>query len=117
MIKRTWPVRDAGDAQSAKALFLHVGLADGTLMRSDVDGLSGALSDVRKRYLGTRSPTLLPAAASGAQALLALTSRPWLAHLWQARNCSDATLQRPLQPFRCSAMSTQHCWTADVAHF
>ena len=80
-------VTHAGDAQSAKALFLHVGLQDGTLMRSDVDSMSGALSDVRKRYLGTRAPTLLSSAVNGAQAMLALTSRPWLAHLWQVRLC------------------------------
>ena len=73
----------AGDAQAAKALFLHVGLADGTLMRSDVENLSGALSDVRKRYLGNRPPMLLPMTTSGSQAMMALTSRPWLAHLWQ----------------------------------
>jgi splicing factor 3B subunit 3 len=53
-------------------------------MRSEVDPLSGALSDVRKRYLGTRPPTLLPV-TTASQAMLALTSRPWLAHFWQGK--------------------------------
>ena len=95
----------AGDAQATRALFLHVGLQDGTLMRSDVDPATGALSDVRKRYLGTRPPVLLPCAVSGAQGMFALTSRAWLAYNWQVRLSG-----RALAPTRAAA------WPAGPLH-
>ena len=84
-ICRTAHARAAGGGVATQELFLHVGLQDGTLMRASVDALSGALSDSRKRFLGTRPPMLLPAVASGSPALLALTSRPWLAHSRQGQ--------------------------------
>eukprot|EP01025_Chloroclados_australasicus_P032349 TRINITY_DN3279_c1_g1_i8.p1 TRINITY_DN3279_c1_g1~~TRINITY_DN3279_c1_g1_i8.p1 ORF type:complete len:556 (-),score=86.09 TRINITY_DN3279_c1_g1_i8:188-1855(-) len=63
-----------------QGLFLHIGLSNGVLMRAEVDRASGKLTDIRNRYLGTRSPKLLQATVKGAQGMLALTSRPWLAY-------------------------------------
>lgn len=71
----------AGDAPAARALFLHLGLQNGVLIRTEVDPLSGRLSDQRTRFLGTRAPTLLPLVIDGAAAIAALSSRPWLGHL------------------------------------
>lgn len=51
------------------------------LIRTEVDPLSGRLSDQRMRFLGTRAPTLLPVTAAGAPAMMALSAWPWLGHV------------------------------------
>lgn len=48
-----------GAAQGTGALFLNVGTDDGVLIRSGVDRQTGALSDQRQRFLGTRKPKLV----------------------------------------------------------
>lgn len=74
-----------GDTAAARALFLHVGLQTGLLVRTEVEPLSGRLSELRTRFLGTRGPTLLPVATSGAPSMMALSTRPWLGHLREGR--------------------------------
>ena len=54
------------------------GLANGVLLRSEVDRVTGQLSDTRKRFLGTRAPKLFAVTVRGARSMLALSSRPWL---------------------------------------
>ena len=61
-------------------LFLHAGLANGVLLRAELDGVTGHLSDARSRFLGTRAPRLVRVRVRDTPALLALSSRPWLAH-------------------------------------
>ena len=56
------------------------GLANGVLLRTEVDAVTGQLSDARQRFLGTRPPKLCPAAVRGKRAMLALSSRPWLGY-------------------------------------
>lgn len=51
------------------------------LIRTEVDPISGRLSDQRMRFLGVRPPTLLPVTASAAPAMMALSSTPWLGHV------------------------------------
>jgi splicing factor 3B subunit 3 len=75
----------AGDSPPAKALFLHIGLQTGLLIRTEVDPLTGRLSELRTRFLGTREPTLLPVTTSGYQSMLALSTRPWLGYLRQGK--------------------------------
>eukprot|EP00892_Ulva_mutabilis_P005704 jgi/Ulvmu1/3505/UM162_0012.1 len=74
-------VSGSGDAAASSALFLHIGLQTGVLIRTEVDPLSGRLSDQRMRFLGTRAPTLLPVTAAGAPAMMALSAWPWLGHV------------------------------------
>jgi splicing factor 3B subunit 3 len=71
----------SGDAPAARALFLHVGLQNGVLIRTEVDQVTGRLSEQRMRFLGTRRPNLLRVATAGTPSMLALSSRPWLGHL------------------------------------
>eukprot|EP00879_Flechtneria_rotunda_P016767 GHRR01017550.1.p1 GENE.GHRR01017550.1~~GHRR01017550.1.p1 ORF type:complete len:1036 (+),score=359.64 GHRR01017550.1:786-3893(+) len=66
----------SGDA----GLFLHVGLANGVLQRTEVDRITGKLSDTRQRFLGTRAPRLTAVYIRGGRSLLALSSRPWLGY-------------------------------------
>ena len=54
------------------------GLANGVLLRSEVDRVTGQLSDTRKRFLGTHAPKLFAVTVRGARSMLALSSRPWL---------------------------------------
>ena len=58
----------------------QVGLANGVLLRSEVDRVTGQLSDTRTRFLGTRAPRLFGAAVRGDRSMLALSSRPWLGY-------------------------------------
>ncbi|EFN57738.1 hypothetical protein CHLNCDRAFT_56079 [Chlorella variabilis] len=44
------------------ALFLQVGLVNGVLLRTEVDRVTGQLSDTRTRFLGTKPPKLFAAA-------------------------------------------------------
>ena len=77
------PAAGAGggaEGAGAGALFLHAGLANGVLLRTEVDHVTGQLSDTRTRFLGTRPPRLFPVIVRGARAMLALSSRPWLAY-------------------------------------
>ncbi|KXZ43846.1 hypothetical protein GPECTOR_79g125 [Gonium pectorale] len=74
-----------GGAGNSGGLFLHVGLQNGILIRSEVDRLSGQLSDSRSRFLGTRAPKLFGATVRGGRAMLALSSRPWLGYSDQGR--------------------------------
>ena len=56
------------------------GLANGVLLRTEVDTVTGQLSDTRQRFLGTRPPKLCAAMVRGKRAMLALSSRPWLGY-------------------------------------
>jgi splicing factor 3B subunit 3 len=66
-------------------LFLHVGLQNGILIRSEVDRISGQLTDSRTRFLGTKPPKLFAASVRGTRCMLALSSRPWLGYNDQGR--------------------------------
>ncbi|GBF95175.1 splicing factor 3B subunit 3-like [Raphidocelis subcapitata] len=70
----------SGDGDGAGGLFLHVGLSNGVLMRTEVDRTTGKLTDTRQRFLGTRPPRLAPVNVNGARSMLALSSRPWLGY-------------------------------------
>ncbi len=54
------------------------GLMNGLLLRTEVDKVTGQLSDTRTRFLGTRPPKLFAVAVRGRRSMLALSSRPWL---------------------------------------
>ena len=59
---------------------LSAGLANGVLLRTQVDRITGQLSDTRTRFLGTRPPKLFAAAVKGQRSMLSLSSRPWLGY-------------------------------------
>ena len=84
------PMNAAAAAQAAAAgetsssdgggLYLAAGLASGVLQRTEVDRVTGQLSDTRKRLLGTKPPKLCCVSLNGRRALLALSSRSWLGY-------------------------------------
>jgi len=61
-------------------LFLHIGLYSGVYLRTVLDEVSGELSDTRMRFLGAKPVKLARIIASGQQAMLALSSRAWIAY-------------------------------------
>jgi splicing factor 3B subunit 3 len=59
---------------------LHVGLANGALFRSNVDPLTGSLTDTRTRIIGNKTVKLFKIKVQGRTAILALSSRSWLCY-------------------------------------
>lgn len=43
---------DMSDGEASGNYFLHVGLANGVLLRTVVDSVTGMVSDTRSKYLG-----------------------------------------------------------------
>ena len=62
-------------------VYLNAGLANGVLLRADVDSRHRSIRDTRARFLGARPPALFPTTTRGAPAMLALSSKPWLGHV------------------------------------
>lgn len=71
-------------SEANRRLFACVGLASGVYMRMSIDPLAGTLSDVRSRVLGARGVRLSKVTVRGAPAVLALSSRSWLAYEMQS---------------------------------
>jgi len=67
------------------SLFLNIGLNNGVLLRSVLDSVTGELTDTRTRFLGSRPVKLFKIKLRGANATLALSSRPWLCYYFQSR--------------------------------
>ncbi|KAF0975772.1 hypothetical protein FDP41_005099 [Naegleria fowleri] len=72
-------------AHDGLALYLNIGLSNGVLLRSTVDPHSGELSDTRSRFLGTRPVKLRNIKVKGQNAILALSSKPWLGYFNHGR--------------------------------
>ena len=67
-------------------LFVNIGLANGVLLRTTLDPISGQLTDTRTRFLGARAVRLVRVRMQGDQtAVLALSSRSWLSYTHQQR--------------------------------
>jgi hypothetical protein len=71
--------------QDGNTIHLQIGLANGMLSRTEVDRITGQLSDTRTRLLGTKSVRLFSINVSGRRSMLALSSRPWLGYIDQGR--------------------------------
>lgn len=72
-------------ADHPASVFLNAGLQNGVLLRTEVDMITGQLSDTRTRFLGLRAPKLFSALVRGRRAMLCLSSRPWLGYIHQGR--------------------------------
>ncbi|KAG6550838.1 hypothetical protein Mapa_007634 [Marchantia paleacea] len=70
-------------ADHPASVFLSAGLQNGVLLRTEVDMVTGSLSDTRTRFLGLRAPKLFSALVRGRRAMLCLSSRPWLGYIHQ----------------------------------
>ncbi|KAL5410838.1 hypothetical protein PMIN03_005210 [Paraphaeosphaeria minitans] len=60
--------------------FLHIGLRSGVYIRSVLDEKDGEIGDTRRRFLGPEAITFARVTAAGEPAVVAMTSRPWLAY-------------------------------------
>ncbi|KAF1952130.1 pre-mRNA-splicing factor rse1 [Byssothecium circinans] len=60
--------------------FLHIGLLSGVYIRSVLDEMTGEIGNTRRRFLGPEPVTFTRVMAAGEPAVLAMTSRPWLAY-------------------------------------
>ncbi|MQL70779.1 hypothetical protein Taro_003148 [Colocasia esculenta] len=72
-------------ADHPASVFLNAGLQNGVLFRTVVDMVTGQLSDTRSRFLGLKPPKLFSTMVRGRQAMLCLSSRPWLGYIHQGR--------------------------------
>lgn len=77
-------------------LRIHAGLANGVLQRAAIDAQSGMVSDARSRFLGSRPVRLFRVALKNQHALLALSSKPWLAFDEPSRKSSAGLVLAPL---------------------
>ena len=66
-------------------LVLHVGLENGVLVRLLVDNVTGALTDSRQQFLGTRAIKLTKITINGTDAMIALSNKPWLCYSYMGR--------------------------------
>ena len=72
---------------SVKEKRLHAGLLNGLLLRTEVDKVTGQLSDTRTRFLGVRRPKLTAVPVRGKRSMLTLSNRPWLVRAHQYMCC------------------------------
>lgn len=71
----------AMDDGSSSTLYLHIGLYNGTYIRTVLEPTSGQLIDTRTRFLGPKPVKLVDVKAQKQSAVLALSSRPWLGYV------------------------------------
>jgi len=76
-------VEVAGGEGEMSTLYLNIGLENGLLLRTVIDPITGELSDTRSRYLGSKGIKLFTVKTEGQQAVLSLSSRPWLSYNYQ----------------------------------
>lgn len=93
---------DVGPTAAAGA-----GLANGVLLRTEVDRVTGQLSDTRTRFLGTRPPKLFATNVRGKRSMLALSSRPWLGYSDMGRYNLTPLSYEALD--YCSSFSSEQC--------
>uniref|UniRef100_A0AC34GZQ7 Splicing factor 3B subunit 3 n=1 Tax=Panagrolaimus sp. ES5 TaxID=591445 RepID=A0AC34GZQ7_9BILA len=74
---------DEGGATSM--MHMNIGLANGCLMRTIIDQVTGELADTRLRYLGTRPVTMFKIIVQGRDAVIATSSRSWVLYHYQNR--------------------------------
>ena len=59
-------------------MYIYTGLANGMLIRTTIDKVTGNMIDSRPKYLGSKPVKCVKLNVLGKPAILALSSRPWL---------------------------------------
>lgn len=72
--------RSSFEEEATAQLFLHVGLNNGVLLRTAVDGVTGNLTDTRTRFLGSRPVRCFKILIHNEPSMLALSSRSWICY-------------------------------------
>ncbi|KAF2497192.1 putative nuclear mRNA splicing factor [Lophium mytilinum] len=67
-------------SSKGSTLYLHVGLTSGIYIRTALDELDGTMSEIRKKFLGHKPVKIVPCVVKNENAILILTSRPWLGY-------------------------------------
>ncbi|KAL2428780.1 Pre-mRNA-splicing factor rse1 [Exophiala dermatitidis] len=70
----------ADSTSGGTTMYLHIGLYSGVYLRTVLDEITGELSDTRTRFLGLRPAKLFRVSVKGQNAVMALSSRPWLGY-------------------------------------
>ncbi|ETS63975.1 hypothetical protein PaG_02309 [Moesziomyces aphidis] len=65
--------------------FVNIGLQNGVLLRTVLDGVTGQLTDTRTRFLGSKAVRLVRTRVHGQTAVMALSTRTWLSFTYQSR--------------------------------
>lgn len=74
----------AMDDGTSSTLYLHIGLHNGTYIRTVLEPTTGQLIDTRTRFLGPTPVKLFEITAQAQIAVLALCSRPWLGYVYNS---------------------------------
>ena len=77
------------------------GLLNGLLLRTEVDKVTGQLSDTRTRFLGVRRPKLAAVPVRGKRSMLTLSNRPWLVSPLTFSTCMGSSLNICFASHRC----------------
>ncbi|GMR55853.1 hypothetical protein PMAYCL1PPCAC_26048 [Pristionchus mayeri] len=73
------------DGKGPASIHLSIGLQNGCLLRTTVDGVTGDMLDTRTRYLGTRPVKLFRVKIHNKDAIMCASSRSWLLYHFQNR--------------------------------
>eukprot|EP00049_Salpingoeca_infusionum_P019072 m.360060 g.360060 ORF g.360060 m.360060 type:complete len:1203 (-) comp18864_c0_seq1:145-3753(-) len=73
------------DGGEPSTIQMYVGLDNGVLVKTAVDAVTGDFSDSRKRYLGAKPVRLHRISLQGEDAVIALSTRPWVSYTFQGR--------------------------------
>ena len=92
---------------------MQVGLENGVLLRTVVDNVTGVLSDSRTRFLGTNPVKLSKVRQNNANAVVALSNKPWLCYSYM--NKINITPLSYEQLENASSFSSENCPEGIVA--
>lgn len=73
-------MNDATIDRNHPTLFVNIGLANGVLLRTVLDPISGQLTDTRTRFLGAKPVRLVRVTVQSQTAVLALSTQNWLSY-------------------------------------
>lgn len=76
---------EIGNIGEVKQLYLNIGLSNGILIKTCLDVITGALSDIRTRYLGNKGVNIFKIQVQNSQAILASSSKPWLGYNFMSK--------------------------------
>lgn len=70
----------------SRRLYLHLGLHNGVFQWTELDRVTGTLSNSRSRFLGSKKVKLFQVKIQDENAMLALSSRSWLSYQFQSQS-------------------------------
>lgn len=98
---------------SVTQLCLFVGMNNGLLLRSNIDQISGQVTDTRNKLIGTKPVRCSRYVAMGIPALLALSSRPWICYNYLGKYTISPISMDTLD--YASLLNTENCTEGVIA--